>query len=197
MDTATSPSRGDLVPFGVKGEEFVTDFLEHFGVKGMHWGQRKAEPSAGEAAARLIANKVGSTVKAFHKENKADIETARAGLAKTSQTKQTHNQVITKVGGLHNISDRDLRLMLNRLDMEKKYSAILHEDRQKRIDGGKALLKVLGKAGEIAVPIILGVIATRAATNAFRGDAPFKVPVVNPQVIEGVARTLGKFPEGH
>jgi hypothetical protein len=159
------------------GDVLVED-LQHFGVKGMHWGEHLARVEA---------------AKTFTKKVSPDIQKARSGLAKPTPTKQTHNRAIAKVGGLHNISDHDLKLMLNRLDMEKRYSAILQEDRQKRIDGGKAVLKVLGEVGKIALPIILGAVAGKAASGGFKsGGNTFKTPVINGRVIESVARVLHK-----
>jgi hypothetical protein len=179
-----------------QGESVVADFLAHFGVKGMHWGQHKNPSAAETAAAAAVLKERAGKIKATSKKFGPDIQAVRAGFAKPTPTKQTHNEVIAKVGGLHNISDHDLRLMLNRLDMEQKYSKILHEDRQKRIDGGKAALRVLGEIGKIALPVLLGAVAANAASGGFRGGAAFKVPVVNPHVIEGVARTLSRFPQG-
>jgi hypothetical protein len=179
------------------------DDLRHFGVKGMRWGQHKsgkgpkATASESSTAARVIAESVGKTAKALAKKHGPDIQTARAGFAKPTPTKQSHAEKISAAGGLHKISDKDLKAMLSRLDTEKKYNAILNEDRQKRIDGGKALLRVLGEVGKFAIPIVLGAVAAKGAASGFRGESPFKAPIFDPKVISGVARSLSRFPQGH
>jgi hypothetical protein len=44
----------------VKQDENTEDFLEHFGVKGMHWGQRKSIASAGVSKVGGAAKKVAT-----------------------------------------------------------------------------------------------------------------------------------------
>jgi hypothetical protein len=69
----------------------IDDFLSHYGIKGMRWGVRRANPS-GESAPKS-----------------EDHERSRA-------TKQT-----IKTSGTKSLSNKDLKDYLERMDLEKRY----------------------------------------------------------------------------
>jgi hypothetical protein len=69
----------------------LDDVLSHYGIKGMKWGVRRADPSGGKPAAS------------------SDHDTAKAAKAKV------------KAGGLKSLSNEELKTFLERMDLEKRY----------------------------------------------------------------------------
>jgi hypothetical protein len=161
----------------------VTDYLEHFGVKGMHWGEHLKS-----------AKGVASGSKELSK-NVADFRKSRVGAS--SQTKKASTEKIDKAGGIHNVSDKELKAMLARLNLEKQYSTMIHEDKLRREEGLKAAGKVLGEVGKTVVPALINAAAIIAAAKIHTdgggfGGGTFKAGKVNvsPRMIEGISRAL-------
>jgi 2'-5' RNA ligase len=118
------------------------DFLSHYGIKGMKWGVSKGQAaSVGSAASEAV--------------------TLRGGKTQTSDIIKK----VRKAGGVRNIGDKELQSLLNRMDMESRYSKLETQHKKHRIKGRAATLKLLGEVGKIALPIILGGAAARAATS--------------------------------
>jgi len=133
--------------------------LEHHGVKGMHWGVRKAVSTAQELA------------KPASELNKL----------RPQKTQTVFNKRVKDAGGLHQVTDKELQAMLARLDMEQRYKKFVSAESERRAKGAKAALKILGTIGRIAIPIILGAAAGKAGVNA----GIIKVPsIVLTQAIE-------------
>lgn len=122
--------------------------LAHFGKKGMKWGVSKTH----EHTARTLAKDASKTAGAVG-----------AARSTKSQTKVAFKTKVKTAGGLHAVSDKELKSMLSRLDMESKYSKIVNEDAAKRAEGRKAVLKFLGGVGKIALPLIVGGLAVKTA----------------------------------
>lgn len=156
----------------------ITETLKHFGVKGMKWGQHKFGARVG--------NKNGPTI------DVKDIGAIRA--ARRSETKTKFAGNVKEAGGLHKVSDKDLKRMLERLNMEKRYNDILHEDAARRKAGFEAAGRILGEIGKAAIPAIITILASRASGVPAGHADTFKAGNVNvqPKIIEGVFRTLGK-----
>ncbi|AWN05441.1 hypothetical protein SEA_ANNIHILUS_6 [Streptomyces phage Annihilus] len=72
----------------------LDDVLAHYGIKGMKWGVRRANPSGGGS------EKPGPS---------GDHETAKAAKAKV------------KAGGLKSLSNEELKTYMERMDLEKRY----------------------------------------------------------------------------
>lgn len=142
-------------------EEKISDFLAHFGVKGMHWGVRRDQSRAAGVHAR------------------AAIE----GLSNDPTKKQARVKV-KNAGGLHKISDKQLKEMLNRMDMERRYTQAMKEDADRRREGLKAVGRFLEAAGKILVPVAVAA-ATTYATGTYRTNA------ITRRAIEGTATVTG------
>lgn len=151
----------------------VEEALKHFGIKGMHWGQHKIDNAAAERVAKdfTIARKSGLT-----------------------PTKKTFKGNVDKAGGLHKVSDEQLKRMLDRLQMEKKFQDIQDADKIRRKEGRAAALRILAEFGKAALPAIIQVVNERAGGGHNNGGHPgtFRTNTVNPRVIEGVAAALGR-----
>jgi ribosomal protein S18 acetylase RimI-like enzyme len=166
----------DLTDSLAQADAKITAFLKHFGVKGMHWGQHMGD----SAAAKRIA-----------KDTQTFQEKRRLGAS--SGTRKTAEQAVKDSGGLHNVSDEHLNMILNRLNMEKRFNDIINEDIKRREAGREAALRVLGEIGKAVLPAIATIVAAKVATGGNSGhQAPFHAGNVNVpiKVIEGVSRAL-------
>ena len=121
--------------------------LAHFGVRGMKWGVHKLPRVSDADLAR------------YEKLAKS------AGDIRRDPTKAKIGQQVKTTGGLHKVTDKELQTMLNRMDMERRYKQFMREDADRRREGAKSVLKILGEVGKIALPIILGAAAGTAAKN--------------------------------
>jgi hypothetical protein len=91
----------------------VDDVLEHFGIPGMRWGVRRSNPSAGGPPSE-------------------DVAKARATAA----------QIKTHGGKTDSISNADLNQMLDRINLEQRYSK-MREDTSTRKKGQKQIKDLL------------------------------------------------------
>lgn len=140
--------------------------LKHYGVKGMKWGVHKEK-------ARQVAG---------------DASKARGGL-KRNATKSAYAKAARDAGGLHKLSDKQLKDMLNRMENEKKFEKFMREDADRRREGAAALGRVMMEVGGVALPIVLGIAAKKygmgkAAAGVYRTTASV---VKNRKVIDGAA----------
>ena len=90
--------------------DVVDDILAHYGVKGMRWGVRKSRRSSGKA------RKAPSPSAPAKKPGKV-----RSAVTKLRTPKRDFKMEAK------NMSDEDLRKILNRMDMEKKYATMMNE----------------------------------------------------------------------
>lgn len=144
--------------------EFDEDVVEHYGVKGMKWGVHRSDGS------RVDLTNVGKT----------GIGAARA-YRSPDKTKQAFKQHVSTKGGLHQVRDVELQAMLKRMEMEKKYTTFMNEEKERRKKGQVATLKFLGEAGKIALPVIIAAVAGRYASGpaATRAYAYVSRPAIN------------------
>lgn len=78
------------------GVDHLDDVLSHYGIKGMKWGVRRANPSGGSSTNEKPPPS-------------ADHNTAKAAKAKA------------KEGGLKSLSNDELKVYLERMDLENRY----------------------------------------------------------------------------
>ena len=99
-----SPKRKDIMT------DVVDDILAHYGVKGMRWGIRKSRRSSGKT----------------RKEPSPSAPAKKPGKVRSAVTKLRTPKRDFKMEA-KNMSDEDLRKILNRMDMEKKYATMMNE----------------------------------------------------------------------
>jgi 2'-5' RNA ligase len=143
--------------------EFSMSDMAHYGIKGMKWGVHKKET-------RAVAGNIVQARKKLKKDpTKAHIQTKAK-----------------EVGGLHKISDKELQVMLNRMEMERKYKNFMAEESKRRAEGAKALGKVMLEVGKVAVPLLVGFAGAKAASNM---NGSFRTNATVGRVIDGVSKT--------
>lgn len=108
-------------------DDDVDDFLAHHGIKGMHWGIRKAEPTSSRATS----------------EKKTSYPTVSEHIIKT----ELHKKV--KAGGTKALTNQELRTMMERMQLEQSYKGLDHRSKVSGEDKAKRLLAIVGTANAI------------------------------------------------
>jgi hypothetical protein len=148
-------------PASLLNHSNVKDFIEHFGTKGMRWGQRKARSDRPSRAKG--GEKSGAKV--------------RAKKGKTQFKKPA-----TK------LSDEDLAKRIKRLEMEKRYNDL---NKAEVSSGKKAANEVLGKSGKrIAETVIVAGALTVGALLLARKN-PALASAVTGKDVSGLIKKAG------
>lgn len=105
---------GDLeIAMSEATEILVDNFLSHYGIKGMKWGVRRAGDSSSSSPA-----------------------SADSKLATAAQTKINE-------GGVRSVSNHELQLLVNRMNLEKQYSQLQIQNKSQMDRGLQTTQKIL------------------------------------------------------
>lgn len=139
-----------------------TDELQHHGIKGMKWGKRRFQNADGTLTP-LGRFRYGKAETKDYEELHGKVEKA-SGFVKAAQKYQSekdHKDYEEKIKtDLKNMTDEELRQVVNRLNMEERYTQVM---RSREVEVGKsATSEWLEKAGSaLAVTSsILGMAVT-------------------------------------
>lgn len=117
--------------------ETVDEVLEHFGVKGMHWGVRRDKTTGGF---RLPSRKPQAP------------STKDAARARKLQTR-------AKTKGVHTLSNAELKALNERLNLEQNYGNLTSKNSysKKASDEGQSFAKnvLLGSGQELAKKVLV------------------------------------------
>ena len=106
-------------------DDFLSDHLEHHGVKGMKWGGRKPRPSSGAR------------------------RSSRTSEPRTRKVQKTRSPSYKKPAKTDLLSNDELRRSNERLRLEKEYNTLISEvKRQNRSKGQKFLQDTVMKVGQ-------------------------------------------------
>ena len=118
------------------------NYLEHYGVKGMKWGVRKSDRST---------NVSGNTVRSSKRGKIKGVELSSDNKKSASQpsddkTKASILEQKIKSGSTDVLSNKELELVVNRKNLEKRYAEVVSKERDRGMVGfGKSVAKELAK----------------------------------------------------
>lgn len=140
----------------ITSEEFVEDYLEHYGVKGMKWGIRKSRVQlAREARARRRQEK---------REKKAEKKASRSSSSSSESSGEKRSSGSS--GSTQTMSTRELQDAVNRLNLEKQYQALTTPANTQRKSIGRRYVESLP---DIALQVAQQ--QTKQAANKIVGNA--------------------------
>ena len=120
------------------------DELKHYGIKGMKWGVRRFQNSDGSLTADGKKRYSGDNLKDIQKQVNQG-KNVVDGVKKT-RTKAAEKQHEKKIkSDLSQMSDKELRDIVNRLNMEERYTQVM---KSRGVETGKSRAdKILEYAG--------------------------------------------------
>lgn len=133
-------------------------YLEHYGVKGMKWGVRREEKRAYRATKKQYRTKDPRQLSSEDRMNfKADYQRKldRNAARRTSDTRSADRKKYdaTREKNLREMSDDELKAVVNRMNMEKQYKSLSTE----LYSPGKFYAeKLLKTSGNVAIGAIAG-----------------------------------------
>lgn len=127
---------GTKIDSMTQAEDFVSNYLEHYGVKGMKWGTRKDAPAPG-------------TVRVTEKKKKLKAEGGKGFETHPDAVKAATSKQKMKKSGAKTLSNNELRELATRLNLEKQVRELSVADKQANQNPAarfvKGLLKNSGK----------------------------------------------------
>lgn len=142
--------------------EMIDTYLEHHGIKGMKWGIRRTPEQLGHRPSgnRKKKNKIGSAIKkagsSVASASKSVVDAGKKKLEERSQKKsvkmetKSEKSPKTKLGGVSNMSDDELRRAVQRLSLERQYQQLTPQKKT----GKEKVAKFLKTSGKVAVTAI-------------------------------------------
>ena len=118
------------------------DYLEHYGVKGMKWGVRKSDKST---------NVSGNTIRSSKRGKIKGVELSSDNKKSATQpsddkTKASILEQKIKSGSTDVLSNKELELVVNRKNLEKRYAEVVSKEKDRGMVGfGKSVAKELAK----------------------------------------------------
>lgn len=122
----------------------MEDELKHYGIKGMKWGVRRFQNSDGSLTSEGRRRYSGEDLKDTQK--KVEKGKAMVDGVKKTRTKAVEKQHEKKIkDDLSKMSDQELRDIVNRLNMEERYTQVM---KSRGVETGKNRVdKILEYAG--------------------------------------------------
>lgn len=118
------------------------DYLEHYGIKGMKWGVRKSDKST---------NVSGNTVRSSKRGKIKGVELSSDNKKSATQpsddkTKASILEQKIKSGSTDVLSNKELELVVNRKNLEKRYAEVTSKEKERGLTGfGRSVVKDLAK----------------------------------------------------
>ena len=143
--------------------EHEEEYLSHYGVKGMKWGVRKKRSTSGAKKQTTGTKKITEKVKALNAKRKETTEQKRA--------EKTKREQVSKRKALSDMTDDELNSFIKRLELEKRYTDLVRQQRPQKSRGRQTVENILYGASEnvgkqIAV-YAMGAAANKAIEQAF------------------------------
>lgn len=135
----------------------VDEFLEHFGIKGMHWGSRKARAS-------VTMTREGRSAKIFYNPDKAKLKVDEHGSLHVHTTDKREARRVdrqVKAAQPKLMTNKELQDRITRMNLEKQYGQIAGTGSS--INGKGIAFKMLKGSGNLGSNVAKQVVQQRLA----------------------------------
>lgn len=133
----------------------VSKFLEHFGVKGMHWGVRKREP----VTSTTVSSK-GGKIKKVQLSDRVHTQRSKPS---TDATRFAVAKAVVKKHSTDSLSNEELKSLVTRMQLEQQYSNL---STQQQNAGHKFVNQLLGNAAKQQANQVVNQAAAQAVKKA-------------------------------
>ncbi len=148
-----------LVTYNVEPED-ETDVIFHYGVPGMKWGVRKDRSSGGSKKRKKKSGGISGIIRKA-KRAKAAKEAEKQEREEATTRVKIKREKKTEASSIHNVTDEELRKMVQRMSLEKQFNTLAAERGKKKVTASD-VLKTSAKVATKGVAII-GVLGGAAA----------------------------------
>jgi hypothetical protein len=145
--------------------ETIDDVLEHVGIRGMHWGVRRDNPSSGGTSPGASSPSTGGKRFASFRSRETrvkvgdELKTVKVPPHTSTDAMKAHNAAVQiRRHGLKAVTNQELKDLNYRIDMEQKFKTAMAKERentkkkQGRISRGKDVVeKLMWSSGELAL----------------------------------------------
>lgn len=98
------------------GESFTSEFLAHFGVRGMKWGRRKDKGNSALASVEETGVKIKTA------PGKIEVTGGRGRLPHDDAVQAAAYRQIVKASSTHALSNKELQSLVTRINLEQNYA---------------------------------------------------------------------------
>lgn len=111
------------------------NFIKHYGIKGMKWGVRRSSEKRGQSNASKLKEKA----KSLGRKTANDVDSPEAAKAKVLRAKVKANRSTDP------LTNAELQHVIERMNLESKYSSLTKPKSVKTIEGGKSFAQSIIK----------------------------------------------------
>lgn len=150
--------------------EHEKEYLSHYGVKGMKWGVRKKRSTSGAKKQTTGTKKATEGTKKITEKVKV-LNAKRKETTEQKRAEKTKREQVSKRKALSDMTDDELNSFIKRLELEKRYTDLVRQQRPQKSRGRQTVENILYGASEnvgkqIAV-YAMGTAANKAIEQAF------------------------------
>ena len=158
-DGSSAKSINDLDAIKHSELETVDEVLEHFGVRGMHWGVRK------DRTTRVKVGEELKTIKVPHNTS-------------TDAMKAHNSAVMIKRHGIKSVTNQELKDLNYRISLEQNFHKMVPKETGRIKKGRDIMEKMVWKAGEEQLQPYIGKYAGKGLATVLGPVIPGSAPII-------------------
>jgi hypothetical protein len=103
-------------------EDFVDNFISHFGVKGMRWGRRSADTGSSDISSTDVKIKTAP--------GRIEVAGGKGRMPSQDAIDAVKYRQIAKASSSHALSNKELRALVDRMNLEQQYSKAIGKNQE-------------------------------------------------------------------